>query len=245
MRFENDPIFHDKVIKKIHLDQDNEYKNNIKKIKKEKRILESTKSNQIKKLEKARWDTYCNGFEFSLIEGKVRINGTESIFSNIQGADINAQYSYRFITTQNGKSKKHVSIGGALVGNAILGPTGAIIGGVGLGKTTSKSQAVSNSIPTCNHIGVIVSLKGFKNEIVLLSSTVDQSSSTFKNAYNKAQKTVEKLHILAGTNVPKNYTSVYDDQTVVRLTEQIAEVDKKLNDAVKNVPKYELPEKFK
>ena len=129
------------------------------------------------------------GLEINRTEGKVRINGSEHLFSNIQGSELNMLSGFRVVTKEqsHSKSKKHASLKGALAGSILMGPPGTVIGGVGLGKTKTKStgKSVSNQIPTCMHLGVLVNIDGFISEIVLISSQVDQSGWIFNEAQKK------------------------------------------------------------
>ena len=150
-KFDNDPIYKDKIINNIHRNEDREYNNKIAQI--ENNISSATKQreNEITRIANSRWQSIGNSFSYNMTEGKVKINNTINLFSSIKGAEINAENSYRVITTNTGKSKKHVSLGKAVVGGALLGPIGAIAGGA-MGKTTSSGTSTSNSIPTsyCN-----------------------------------------------------------------------------------------------
>ena len=201
MKFISNPTYREKAIIKIHKERDAQYNHNVKAVENDINKLTKERTNEITRIANARWENIANGkFAINRTEGKVKINQTDVLFSSIKGAEMNAQQGFRVITTDNSKSKKHASVGGALVGGALFGPIGAMAGGVGLGKTKTKGQSVSNQIPTCTHLGVLVNIDGFVSEISLLETQVDQSSTAFTNAYNLAQQIVTQLGVLA--NIP-------------------------------------------
>lgn len=245
IKFEYDPIFHDKIISRVHKVQDKKYANNVKIAENNVKKLIKERINEINRINKKRWQSVGNGnLMYNLVEGKININKTIHLFSSIKGAEVNKEDSYRVVTTENGKSKKHASLGGAVAGGLLFGAVGAIVGGTALGKTTSKGESISNSIPTCNHIGVIVDIDGFKSEVILLNHTVNQSSLVYKIALQEAQEIVSKLHFLATQPVPKTFTKVEDEQSVLDIGKSIAEAQKELERVKANKPTYEIPEKY-
>lgn len=244
IKFEYDPIFHDKIVAQVHKMQDEEYDTNVKNAEINVEKLESLRTNEIKRIADERWQSIGNNYlKYNLTEGKILINQTEHLFTSIKGAEVKKEESYRVVTVEYGKSKKHVSLGKAVVGGVLLGPLGAIAGGA-MGKTTSNGNSVSDSIPTCNHIGVIVDIDGFKTEIVLLDNTVDQSTNIYKEALQNAEEIVSKLHYLATQPVPKTFTKVENEQSVLDIDKQIKEARQKLEDAKDDKPTYEIPERY-
>lgn len=246
MRFENDPLFHKKVINDVHKNDDAKYNARIRQIEAQKQKLQKGRASEIQRISNGRWESVCGGkLMYNMTEGKVRINQTETTFSSIQGAELNIENSYRIVTHESGKAKKHASLGGAAVGGLLFGPVGAMAGGIGLGKTKTNSTSTSNSIPTCNHLGVMVNIDGFMSEISLISSTVDQSSNQYTNAQRNAQEIITKLHLLAQTPVPKSFLKVEEEPSALNFNEQIAEADKELEIAKADTPKYEIPKKYR
>ncbi len=156
---------------------------------------------------------------------------------------------YRIVTTDNSKSKskKHASLGGAVVGGVIAGPIGAVVGGSALGKTKTKTtgSSVSNQIPTCTHLGVMVNINGFVSEVVFISSQVDQSSLTFSRAQGDAQNFISKLGTLANTPVPTSFIKPEDETSVKALDAQIANKQQELQVAISNTPVYTLPDMYR
>ena len=178
-------------------------------------------------------------------EGKIKIKDVEASFSSIQGAEINMVSGVRIVTTENSQtnSRKHASLGGAVVGGLVAGPIGVVAGGVGLGKTKGKTSGttVSNQIPTCTHLGVRVNIDGFVTEAVLLGSEVDQSSSAFNSSWNDAQNLVSTLGALARTPVPQSYIKPEEEASVKNIDAQIERKQKELQAAIADRPTYRLP----
>lgn len=242
----------EKVDKKIHKDRDRDYNNKVKQAQNKLSQLEKAKQNEINRIVQSRWRSIGNSFSYNLTEGIVSINGTSYYFTDIKGAEVTRNEGFRTVTnttgTNNQKSKKHASLGGAVAGGLILGPVGAVVGGSALGKTTTKGQnnqvTTSDNIPTCHHIGVNVNIKGFNTEIVILSKTVDQSSSIYNTSINTAQRIVDQLRVLSSTPVPKTFLKPEEEQTVLNYNTQIENAAKELQETIKDKPTYEIPESY-
>lgn len=234
-----------KVAGKIHKGRDKECSNRLKQAQNKLKQLEKAKQNEINRISNSRWRSCgSDSFSYNMMEGKVNINGNMYLFSDINGAEMIKEDEYRVVTTETGKSKKHASLGGAVAGGLILGPVGAVVGGSVLGKTKSTGQSISNSIPTCNHIGVNVNIKGFNSEIVLLTKTVDKTSSQYTSNVNTAQKIVDTLRNLASTPVPKSFLKPEEEKTVLDFDPQIETAAKELQDVVADKPNYDIPESY-
>lgn len=242
----------EKVEEKIHKDRDKEYNIKVKNAQNKLARLEKAKQNEINRIATSRWKSIGNNFTYNLTEGIVSINGTTYPFSDIKGAEMVKNDGFRTVTnttgTNNQKSKKHASLGGAVAGGLILGPVGAVVGGSALGKTTTKGNnnqvTTSDEIPTCHHIGVNVNIKGFNTEIVILSKTVDQSSSAYNNSVNTAQMIVDQLRALSSTPVPKSFLKPEEEQTVLNYNPQIEAAAKELQETIKDKPNYDIPESY-
>lgn len=249
-KFLNNPKYREKVIAGIHKGKDNEYNRRIKKIESERNQLVKNRVNEISRISNARWEKLCGGKLFvNRTEGKIRINDTEHLFSDIQGAELNMISGCRTVTTDNSKSqsKKNTSLGGALVGGAVAGPIGAVVGGSALGKTktTTTGSSVSNQIPTCIHLGVKVNINGFVSEVVFISSQVNQDSMTFSRAQSDAQKFISQLGALAKIPVPASFLRPEEESSVKAIDAQIVNKQNELQTAIADTPVYMLPDIYR
>ena len=249
-KFVNDPKYREKVIAKVHKNEDNVYNKRIKKIEKERDNLSKSRTNEIARIANARWEKLAGGkILVNRTEGKIQLNGVTAVFSSIQGAELNMMAGMRVITTEttSTKSKKHASLGGAVAGGLVLGPVGAVAGGVGLGKTKGQTTGttVSDQIPTCTHLGVMVNLDGFASEVVLLASQVDQSSPAFLKAQSDAQNIIAQLGVLAKTPVPTQFLRPEEETSVKVIEGQIADKQTELQQAIADKPTYALPAMYR
>lgn len=242
----------EKVRKKIHKDRDKEYNNNVKNAQNKLNKLEQARINEINRIKTNRWRSIVNGFSYNMTEGKININGQNYIFSDIKGAEVTIKEGFRTVTnttgTNNVKSKKHASLGGAVVGGLAFGALGAVVGGSALGKTTSKGNTrqttTSNDIPVCYHLGVLVNINGFNTEIVILSNTVDQNSPTYNNAVQKAQNIIDTLRNLSLTPVPESWLQPEEEQSVLDFNAQIENAKVELQSTIDNKPNYDIPRSY-
>lgn len=249
-KFVNDPKYRDKVIAKVHKNEDNAYNKRIKQIEKERDNLSKSRTNEIARIANARWEKLAGGkILVNRTEGKIQLNGVTAVFSSIQGAELNMMAGMRVITTEttSTKSKKHASLGGAVAGGLVLGPVGAVAGGVGLGKTKGQTTGttISDQIPTCTHLGVMVNLDGFASEVVLLASQVDQSSPAFLKAQSDAQNIIAQLGVLAKTPVPAQFLRPEEESSVKVIESQIADKQTELQQAIADKPTYALPAMYR
>ncbi|MEG1009610.1 MAG: hypothetical protein RSF67_07365 [Clostridia bacterium] len=240
-----------KVEDKIHKDRDKNYNNNVKNAQWKLKKLEQDKQAEIVRITNNRWQSTGNNFSYNMTEGKIMINGQVYIFSDINGAEINAITGFRTITNTTGKnnqkSKKHISLGGAVAG-ALINPIGAVIGGSVLGKTTTTGDynhiTTSNDIPICHHIGVLINLNGFNTEIILLSNTVDQKSSIYNCTINNAQDIVDTLRRFSTTPISKKWLNPEEEQSVLDFDPQIEEAAKELQKVINSKPNYDIPKSY-
>lgn len=249
-KFVNDPKYRDKVIAKVHKNEDNAYNKRIKQIEKERDNFSKSRTNEIARIANARWEKLAGGkILVNRTEGKIQLNGVTAAFSSIQGAELNMMAGMRVITkeTTSTKSKKHASLGGAVAGGLVLGPVGAVAGGVGLGKTKGQTTGttISDQIPTCTHLGVMVNLDGFASEVVLLASQVDQSSPVFLRAQSDAQNIIAQLGALAKTPVPTQFLRPEEESSVKVIESQIADKQTELQQAIADKPTYALPAMYR
>lgn len=98
IKFEYDPLFRNKVESKVRKDADDAYERRIRNCEDNLENLEEKRAAEIEKLTAARWEAVADGeVKFNMTEGKVSINGTQSLFSAIIGAELNKEDSYRLV----------------------------------------------------------------------------------------------------------------------------------------------------
>lgn len=245
-RFVNEPAYREKVIASVHKEQDSQYEKRIKLLRSEKDKLISKRKKEIERIAKARWESVAGDkLLVNVTEGKVKINQGEFTFSDIKGAEPNVQFVNRVVTEEKGKSKKHASVGGGVVGGLIGGVPGAIIGGVGLGKTNTNGTSTQTEIPICTHIGVLVNVNGFVLEIVVLSKQVEQSSSDFIKAQNETQNIISKLIEISKISMPIEWLKVEDEPSVKEFDGKIIDKEKEIQVAIDDKPTYKIPDTYR
>lgn len=97
-------------------------------------------------------------------------------------------------TTMKTKTKNKVSLSNAVIGGALFGTVGAIIGG-----TAGKS--ISDSVQTdyCVSLKVKVTLKDLNNPCVfinIINKNISKNSSEYKQSYELAQKVISIFQII-------------------------------------------------
>ena len=232
-----------KVADKIHKERDNEYNLKVESARKKLSQLEQDKKNEITRIEDSRWTKVNNNIKYNKTEGVVLINNERHHFDEIKGAEIVINNSYRVMTTYTGNSKKHISLGKAVVGGALFGPLGALVGGA-MGKTTTSGNTISNSIPTCNYIGVKINIKEFNTEITILNNAVDQDSDIYKIKLNEAQSVVNNLRTISTYPVPKKWIKSEEEKSVLDFDPKIEQAAKELQKAIEDKPKYDIPDSY-
>lgn len=249
-KFVNSKKQRDKVMYSIHRDMDTAYYKRIKTIESERNKLSKPRTAEIARIANNRWEKQVDGkLMINHTEGKIRVNNSECLFSSIKGAELNVMMGYRVITTEHSdsESKKHASLGGAVVGGLILGPIGAVAGGIALGKTKKQTSGttVSYKIQTCTHLGVFVNLDSFSSEIVLISNQVDQSSYTYTKAQSDAQKIISMLGTLSRIDVPTSFLRPEEEASVRNIDAQIERKQQELEVAIADKPSYNIPKRYR
>lgn len=245
-KFVYNPKYREKVIARVHKERDKQYNKGVKRVESERDKLVKSRSKEISRISNSRWEISCGGkLWVNRTEGKVRINYAEYLFSSIQGAQLNIINGSRIETTSNSKSKKHVSLGWAVAGGVVAGPVGAVVAGSTLGKTKTKGSSVSNQIPTCDHLGVFVTIDGFVQEVVFISSPVDQTSPAFSRAQRDAQNLIAQLSVLSRTPVPESFIRPEDESSVKVIDAQIVDKEQELQKVIEDKPVYTLPDMYR
>lgn len=245
IKFAYDPVFKQNIIDKVHKDADREYTERINRCEADLNSLQNAREKEIKRIADSRWQRCeIKEFKYNITEGKALINSATVLFSDIKGAEIKVNESYRTETEHKGKAKKHGSLGGAIVGGALGGGIGAAIGGATLGKTKYKGKTETEVIPTASYVGVVIDINGFKSEFAIMTKTVDQDSHHYKKSMETAQAIVAKLQQLAQTPVPEAYLLPEEEQSVLNLDNDICFAMQRLEQAKANTPKYEIPERY-
>ncbi len=241
-RFVHEPKYREKVLVKVRKEEDEQYQNNVILAKNEREKLINLRQQEIARIENSRWEIYSNGqLRINWIEGCVVINNTRVLFSCIRGAELNIQDGFRTETTETSTTKKNPSVGGAVAGGLIGGKTGAVIGGAALNKARTTTHAYTNSIPTCSHMGVIIDVDGFKQEVVMINLQIDKSSQLYMSAYNEAQHIIMRLREVSRTPVPQTFIPSHEMQSVKDIEKQIDNATERLNYAINNRPQYKIP----
>lgn len=244
--FINDPTYREEVITRVHKEQDRDYERRIKSLRSDKERLISDRKKMMTKISNERWESLYKGKLYvNKTEGKIKINSGEFLFSDILGAEPNVQLVYRVETNTKGESKKHVSLGGAVVGGLVSGGIGAVAGGLALGKRTNKGTSVENQIPICYHLGVAVNINGFISEIVILTKQVEQSSDDYIEAEAEALKIISTLTECANTPVPTSFLAIEDEDRVKDYDERIVRKEQDIEVAILDKPTYRLPEMYR
>ena len=245
IRFKYDPIFHDKVVQEAREQSEEEYNLKLKDCENYLKQLLNDREEQVSRIYEERWKNVADGkLYYNLVEGKIRFNENEYFFSSIKGAEISKTETYRIYTTETGASKKHGSVIGAVAGAAVLGPIGAVVGGTSLGGTSNSGQSVSNSIPVCHHLGVLVDIDGFKDEIFILNKTVDQTSKVYVKALQSANNIVNKLHQLSTQPVPENPLQIEDEKIIKDIDKKIEKAKLELDSIKTNYSKHNISHKY-
>lgn len=241
IKFAHDPIFRQEVIDKVHRDCDKEYEQAIKKCEKKIRSLEEDRLDEIEKVEKARWEEIVDeDLQYNMTEGMLLYNDEKIPFSGIRGAAVSFDAAYRVVPEETNKSKKNVTVDAAMLGGLAFGVVNAVIGG----SSSPANDSVANTIPTANHLGVMVDFNGAKSEIVLLNETVDQDSRDCRKAVQKAETLVTKLHFLSTVPVPATFLPASEERSVLKIQEKIFEAQQELEAAKADVPTYDIPERY-
>ena len=241
-KFVSEPKYRTKVLSKLKKEEDKRYQNKVQSAKEERLRLVNLRQQEINNIENSRWEIYANGnLRINWVEGCVLINNNKVLFSSIKGAELNEIDGFRTVTTETSTTKKNPSIGGAVAGGLIGGKAGAAIGGAGLNKARTTTHAYTKSIPTCNHIGVVIDVDGFKQEVIVINLEIDQSSNAYISAHNEAQHIIMRLREASNTPVPQSFIPSNKMQSVKEIEKQIDGSNERLNIVINERPTYQIP----
>ncbi len=246
VRFESDPMFHDKVIRSVKAKADGDYRSRVHEAESRVKELNRKRSYQLSFLEDQRWNKEIHKkFAVNMTEGKIRINSSaEALFSQIRGFDLNLQTYKKTEGKADLKGKRHLSAGGAALGGLVGGGAGAVVGALGMGKKSYKGVLTLTTTTVCSHLGVYISIDGELHEIVLLSSDKECGSSDYQKAANTALAILDELQVLCKTPVPDFVPSLEDDESIRALDAKIASAEEALEREKDRRPVYQLPEKY-
>ena len=155
-------------------------------------------------------------------------------------AKIENVYSYNDIVSfeliEDGNIVSNGGLGTALVGGALFGGTGAIVGS-NIAKRTNK--------PTCTMMKIKITVRDSSNPLIyidLLSAEVKKDGSRYKTAFESAQEILSLLQIMcdetSSNKTEKNYNDVRID-----VPEEIIKYKKLLDDGIINQEEFDKKKK--
>ena len=98
IKFAYDPLYRNKVLGKIRKDADDAYERRISNCQANLEDLEDERAEEIQRLTAVRWEVMADGaVKYNMTEGKLKINGTQCLFYDIIGAELNKEDSYRMV----------------------------------------------------------------------------------------------------------------------------------------------------
>lgn len=155
-------------------------------------------------------------------------------------AKIENVYSYNDIVSfeliEDGNIVSNGGLGTALVGGALFGGTGAIVGS-NIAKRTNK--------PTCTMMKIKITVRDSSNPLIyidLLSAEVKKDGSRYKTAFESAQEILSLLQIMcdetSSNKTEKNYNDVRID-----VPEEIIKYKKLLDGGIINQEEFDKKKK--
>lgn len=213
-----------------------EYNKSTSNLEREYNELVIARNREIEHIRKNYWISKAKGaFQFCPAEGKILINNMILPFSAIKGAQLNTVEGERYVTKTSGKTKHRPSIGKAVVGGALFGAPGAVIGAA---RGKSKTKSVTNTVPvlTCNHIGVEININGFVQEIELFNGCIDKGSRAYIKKMTEANDLLSILMQLANTPIPQTILPIEQYPSVIEIDARIQNVLFQMNMLKNNPP---------
>ena len=258
LRFQNDPVFRDNVINEVHRKADKEYEDAVLHAKKRVTELERRYKSTYKQFKNQCRQEIGGSIINNARTGVITFKGREYPYTSIRGAEMNCVYGTKtehvqrmVTTTEEGKEKRNLSVGGAIAGGIIAGPIGAVAGAVAFGKTTKEPDSTHTSTyveerhePSCDYLSVKINLDGFISEEVFISSQVSQNSQTYRHYFQEAQGLVSALRMLAATEVPETVLPIEEEPVLIQIQEDLNKAKQDLEAAKAATPAYEIPARY-
>ena len=90
-----------------------------------------------------------------------------------------------------------------------------------------------------------MTIDGFVQEVVFISSPVDQTSPAFSRAQRDAQNLIAQLSVLSRTPVPESFIRPEDESSVKVIDAQIVDKEQELQKVIEDKPVYTLPDMYR
>lgn len=146
--------------------------------------------------EQQKWTTVSKKtLEINSTDNRVKLHGRVYDFKDIISCDLVNESGEEIVTHTTGVNRRKVSLGKALIGGAVFGPAGAIIGGVA-GKTKVNQKSVTTSSPICSKLQIIVTVTDLESPVVYLNfinKNVCKNSDEYNKAFESATKVMATL----------------------------------------------------
>lgn len=162
-------------------------------------------------------------------------------FNNVIDIEVIEDESSKTITKTKGTDKRKVALGKGLVGGALLGPVGAIIGGT-QGKVKKNSTSVSKEKNYCTELSILITTNCPELSsitIKLIETKTNKNSIIYKNAKAQAQKTISlfKSFINNKDTQRVNITNLPSEQDKY---DQLKKLKSLLDDGIINQQEFEI-----
>lgn len=146
--------------------------------------------------EQQKWTTVSKKIlEINPTDNRAKLCGRVYDFKDIISCDLVNESGEEIVTQTTGVNKRKVSLGKALIGGAVFGLAGAIIGGAA-GKTKVNQKSVTTSSPICSKLQIIVTVTDLESPVVYLnfiSKNVYKNSNEYNKAFESATKVMATL----------------------------------------------------
>lgn len=173
-----------------------------KEIEKGKIKIEKQKEKELKHIEKAKWIKLAENFLVSEEYQTLKINNKDINFIDIISAELIEDENVTTITKGKEKSQKHVSLGKAIVGGALFGDVGAIIGGTS-GKTTTNVKSKMENVEYCTKLYIKITINDINNPYILykfISMKTKKNSWMYSIIKGSAEKAISTLDVIINNN---------------------------------------------